>query len=498
MQRLRTSWVDSIKEHQVLILMLLLAFVVGCLFIFLVPPWQHYDEPTQFEYSWLIANRPGLPETGDYDQPLRREIAASMIEHGFFLDLGFEPNLLSSSEQIWIGISQVGTKPLYYWIAALPLRLIRDTDIDFQLYVIRFTSLLFYLVTIAAAYGFAVELTPPKHPLRWLLPLSILLLPSFIDILTAVNDDVAATALFSLFLWAGTRLMMRGFNWWRLLALLSLALLCYFTKTTVMVAVILAVIPVMFSIIRRANKRYAWIIITAAVLVGILFVFDFGFPRNWYPESGDNSSFTEADEQAPLGEIVFALSKSEESPSSRISQLIPDDGKPRTGKTDYTVGAWIWADRPAVVRTPVLHSTHKSVSRLVEVNREPQYFTYTEMIGAQARPYKLSVDLDSNIEEDQLTVYYDGIVLVEGDWQGDTPQFRDASAAGGIWGGREFSNLVRNPSGELSSITFRPWIDEALLNIVPGNPELTLGLLQDPAPLAAYYTAAMKLLFHTF
>ena len=92
-----------------------------------------------------------------------------------------------------------------------------------------------------------------------------------------------------------------------------------------MVAVVLAVIPVMFSVIRRANKRYAWIIITAAVLIGILFVFDFGFPRNWYPESGDNSSFTEADEQAPLGEIVFALSKSEESPSSRISQLIPDD-----------------------------------------------------------------------------------------------------------------------------------------------------------------------------
>jgi hypothetical protein len=314
MQRLRRLWSDSIKEHQVLILMLLLALVFGFTFIFLIPPWQHYDEPTQFEYSWLIANRPGLPEIRDYDQQLRREIAASMIEHGFFRDLDFEPNLLSTSEQIWIGISQVGTKPLYYWIAALPLRLIRDTDIATQLYVIRFTSLLFYLVTIAAAYGFTVELTPPKHTLRWLLPLSILLLPSFIDILTAVNDDVAATALFSLFLWTGIRLMMRGFNWWRLFALLSFALFCYFTKTTVMVAIVLAVIPVMFSVIRRANKRFAWIIITAVVLIGLLFVFDFGFPRNWYPESGDNPSYTEADEQAPLGEIVFALNKSNVNP----------------------------------------------------------------------------------------------------------------------------------------------------------------------------------------
>ena len=66
MQRLRTLLSNPIKEHQVLALMLLLASIIGIVFLFVVPPWQHYDEPTQFEYTWLIANRPGLPEVGEF------------------------------------------------------------------------------------------------------------------------------------------------------------------------------------------------------------------------------------------------------------------------------------------------------------------------------------------------------------------------------------------------------------------------------------------------
>ena len=60
----------------------------------------------QFEYAWLLANRNGFPAPGDYDQEMRREVAASMIEYNFFQNLGFRPNLLSQDESIWIGISQ--------------------------------------------------------------------------------------------------------------------------------------------------------------------------------------------------------------------------------------------------------------------------------------------------------------------------------------------------------------------------------------------------------
>ena len=133
MARLKIIWVDLIKEHQVLGLMLFLGLIMGLIFINIVPPWQHYDEPTHFEYAWLIANRKSNPQPGEYDQSMRREVVSSMIEHDFFRDLGSSPNLVSLTTPIWIGLSQTGSQPIFYWLAAIPSRILQTTDVTFQL-----------------------------------------------------------------------------------------------------------------------------------------------------------------------------------------------------------------------------------------------------------------------------------------------------------------------------------------------------------------------------
>ena len=290
---------------------------------------------------------------------------------------------------------------------------------------------------------------------------------------------------------------MRGFNWLRLFALIFFSMICFFTKNTVMAAVLFVPIPLIFSLIRAGYKRYAWIATAVVLILGFFLVFDFGFPRNWYLEAGDPAGFVVADEQAPLGKKVFALDISEDVSLSRVSQLV-QGSRGDQSKTIYTVGAWIWADQPAAVQTPTLHTTQRDVVRRVEVGREPQFFTFTEIVGAQFRPYKISLSPTSRSGEDPLTVYYDGIVLLEGDWGGDIPEFSDASGSQGNWGGRNFTNLIRNPSSEYSGFTLRAWIADALLSVIPGNPALTIGLLQDPTPLVPYYKSATKMLFHTF
>src|SRR5215211_3224079 len=73
-----------VNERLVGRLLLLIALAQGLLYLALMPPWQHYDEPTHFEYAWLIANREQLPRYPDTDPVMRREVAASMLEHGFF------------------------------------------------------------------------------------------------------------------------------------------------------------------------------------------------------------------------------------------------------------------------------------------------------------------------------------------------------------------------------------------------------------------------------
>ncbi len=70
----------SVSERTELGLVLCVAALQGLLYVFLLPPWQHYDEPTHFEYAWLIANRGHLPTVVDVDPIMRREVAASMLE----------------------------------------------------------------------------------------------------------------------------------------------------------------------------------------------------------------------------------------------------------------------------------------------------------------------------------------------------------------------------------------------------------------------------------
>ena len=487
------------KEHQVLGLMLLLGLFIGLTFIYVVPPWQHYDEPTQFEYAWLIGNRPGLPASGDFDQSMRREVAASMIEHDFFRDLGFKPNLLSISKPIWIGITQVGSKPLYYWLASLPLRIIQAADTTFQLYVLRFISLLLYLTTIVAAYGIAVELTPKKHPLRWLLPLSILMLPSLVDILTAVNDDVGATAFFSLFLWAGIRMINRGFNWLRLAILLLLGVVCFYTKTTVMVAVFFVLIPVIFSIIRGTKRRFVWITIGVAVILLVLSFITWGDAAYWYKTVPPGLSTRTVNMRAPLGDNVFRLSLSPEVSKPEIVQVIHLEEARKNDIASYTLGAWMWADQSIKVRTPLLQVDDDNYFREVEVGVEPKFFSLTEEINPANSTLRVSVSPVKKRVEIPATVYYDGIVLVEGEWpENITPTFSDVSGERGEWGGDTFTNLLRNPSAESAWPRIRSSVESVITERFPGNPSLVLGLLLDPAQVKYYYVSTFKLLSQSF
>ncbi|MCI0520644.1 MAG: hypothetical protein L0Z70_10380, partial [Chloroflexi bacterium] len=130
------------KDRWFLAAILLAALAHGLIYLSLVPPWQHYDEPNHFEYAWLIAHRNQIPEAGDYDQEMRRETARSMIVHGFFRDMDFLPDLAATDEPIYIGTySQVSTPPFYYLLVSVPLRMAAGMDITSQLYVGRGVSL---------------------------------------------------------------------------------------------------------------------------------------------------------------------------------------------------------------------------------------------------------------------------------------------------------------------------------------------------------------------
>jgi hypothetical protein len=486
-------------EHQFFILVLLLALINGLLFLFSVPPWQHYDEPGHFEFAWLIANQEGKPAQGTYDQGMRRELAASMIEHDFFKGLNFRPNLLAQDEPIWIGISQVSHQPLYYILAAVPLRLFPYTDIAYQLYLVRMISLGLYLVTILAGYGIARGLTPNGHPLRWMLPLSMALLPGFTDLMTAANSDVGATALFSLFLWSAVRLITRGFSWLRFLSMIILAVLAFYTKNTVSLVVILPIPILLFALLRESRRRLAWGLIAFLGLVAMLLIFRWGDAAHWYRQTYPNKPTRSYQDRSPVGSHAFDLSLLPNKSPPRLVQTLPQTVIQTLQGRTITLGAWIWASEPVTVRTPIIYDGQPSQFREVEVDIEPAFYSINATLGENLSRVQVSLAPRSQTHDKPISVYYDGILLTEGVFSPEfLPEYIDSQAKSGVWGSQPFENLLQNASAESTW----PWINANLDSLItenyPGRPALVLATLLDWSTADWYFQTTLGYLFHTF
>lgn len=165
-----------------------LALLHGLLYLVIVPPWQHYDEPSHFEYAWLIANHNHIPTRTESDQAVRRMVADSMYRFRFYAPEQ-RPDLISPVAPI-LGSDQRAHPPLYYALAALPLRLTSGLAVEQQLYMARTISLGLYVLTIVVAWRVATVVVPDEPLMQLVVPLLLLLTPTFTDIMTAVNNDV--------------------------------------------------------------------------------------------------------------------------------------------------------------------------------------------------------------------------------------------------------------------------------------------------------------------
>ncbi len=164
-----------------------LALAHGLLYLFVVPPWQHYDEPNHFEYAAQIAIGEGAAP-GRASVQLSREIADSMYRHRFWPP-GVRPDLLGPGP-VPLGISQRVHPPLYYQVVALPIGVTRYLAVETQLYLARAFSVLLYTLTVLAAWRIAVVMAPDEPALQLAFPLLVVFTPAFADLMAAVNNDV--------------------------------------------------------------------------------------------------------------------------------------------------------------------------------------------------------------------------------------------------------------------------------------------------------------------
>lgn len=481
------------KERYVLWCLIIAGLLYGLFFVFLIPPWQHYDEPGHFEYAWLLANRVGLPEVGEYDQGMRREVAASMIEHNFFAGFS-KPNLLAQTEPIWIGISQTNDPPLYYWLASIPLHLVRSSDITFQLYLSRLVSLVLYIVTILAAYLTVAEITRPGHALRWLVPATMIMLPGFTDLMTAVNNDVGAVAAFSLFLWMCVRVLRRPGDGWSFLGMVVFAIVCFYVKSTVLIALPLAVFVGLFALLRGRWRALAWGMSGVVILAGLLFLFRLDGASAWFNNyAGGVFVRREVTDGGYLGSRYLKLSESQ---MPRIAQPIsPELVTDLRGET-VTIGAWIWSSEPMQSITPVLSDGDSKNFEIVDVDTEPVFHSFAVKIPEEAN--RLTVSLRKPEATQKGNIYYDGLIMVKGDYGGSSPDSLMDYGKTIRWGEASLENLLTNPSFEQVWFQIPSALGLQLAKWLPFEPSEVLTSISDWDVSEWYYRAAFENLFRTF
>lgn len=471
-----------------LLLALLIAFVHGALYIVIVPRWQHYDEPTHFEYAGLIARRGTLPQPYDYDPDLRRAIARSMIGAGFYRDIGPPPNVDDpSAPPPFIGYSQLSDPPAYYVLPAAAQWMLRARPIETQLLAARVISLGLLLATVACAWGIAATLTPPGHALRWLLPCALALLPAFVDLMTSVNSDVAAVACFSFFLWGALRLM-RGGGWLNALWTIGAAVLCALVKSATALALPLAALALLFAVLRGRGRWLAWAGLGTAAAVALFLAFGWGDPAGWYRNTSGDAPMRCAGRAClappPDGTHAFALAARSEAPPSLSHLLDPAQVQAARGQT-VTLGAWLWADADGAANMPSLvlrvedqRDVPVTFAASVPVTREPARHEITAVVPALASYGAIQLAPNATGSTGGApTVFYDGISLT-------TPDGRD---------------LVRNGSAEAAWPWMREPVQRAVFAVFPNR--FTYNYLLsplDPGGAGWYYAFTGELLFESF
>jgi len=484
------------KRNQIWIF-LLLGLFIGLIFVFTVPPWMHYDEPGHFEYAWLIANKPGLPSEGDYDQNLRRQISASIIEVDIEGYTGMTTDPLVIDEPISIWVTHIGNHPpTYYLLASLPLRLFKHTDIVFQLYLVRLVSLSLYLVVIWISYRSCRTIFIPDHPLTWMIQLFLVTLPSFVDIMTAANNDVLAVLAFSLFFWTSVEILKNELSLMRMGLLMGSVILCLLSKNTSWLAVPLGLLVVLIVFLRHKKyKKWVWSALLVFIFLGIMSVMSWreSTPAYFYSKNISARPKGVKTDNWELGETAIAQDSQENTRFQFFHLLSTQDSKVLATET-VTFGAWIWADQPTSIDPPGIQQgltieplltsapvptrnrlpipgilDHNLASPIeikfstntIELTTIPQFFVFKTVVPPMG-------DNNTWVYFNPCTdqgnrVYWDGIILIVGDFTEDgIPVFDSVDASSGRWGGESFTNIIRNGSGENSWPVFANWVSRML------------------------------------
>lgn len=229
-----------------------------------------------------------------------------------------------------------------------------------------------------------------------------------------------------------------------------------------------------------------------------LALFGWGDAASWYRSTPQAGATSQRTADAPSGKRAIAVQAGPESPASQVFQFVPELDIEALQGTTLTLGAWVWASRPATIRSPMLHDGRQDAAEAIQVDVEPAFYTITTTISIDANQVQVILRpwLDAVGRED-ITVYYDGAVLANGARSG-LPAFDDARCLAGTWDGQAFANKVRNGSAERVGLRVRSWAESPLTKYARRSPSQFLTSLFDCEYTGWVHRRTASRLFESF
>ncbi|HNB52382.1 MAG TPA: hypothetical protein PK530_10585 [Anaerolineales bacterium] len=490
------------QDWRFLALSLSLALVHGVVYVFLLPPWQHYDEPAHFENVWLWASTGRAPQNETPDLVFRQKLVQSMLANGFYR--GATPpdfaQVQAGATVYGLEYSQLNEPPLYYGFVSLPVRFLQTHNPAVMLIAARLMSVSLFLLTIFCIWGITRELSAPGSPLRFWVPVSAALLPGFVDVMTAVNNDVGAIAAFTCFLWGSVYFLRHPKNIWVLGWVLGSVLLCLGMKSSAFIAAPLSLLVLLLGWFRGPTAKWIWGLGILGCLMGTYLSLTWDEPAYWARATSQLLP-GRVQTETPLGDFALQIDPSAALTPDYLSpfqQLLPLPAQNQL----LTLGVWMWTDAPGVpveARTPMLRVDRQTFYETVSLTNIPTFYAFEVSLPPETSRIWLS--LEPAPQNSQAIVYYDGLILAEGYFPLDTvPAFDTSQAETGIWGGNSFQNLIRNSSFEKSWPALRPSLDNQLAKVIPDHARLSTLLFGvfDVRQTSPYFSLTATHLFETF
>ncbi|HVU15180.1 MAG TPA: glycosyltransferase family 39 protein [Phototrophicaceae bacterium] len=172
-----------------LVLLIVIYFIVGVLYVVRTPAWQAPDEPAHYNYVAQVVNNGCCPvlEVGDWNSAYLDSLKAAR----------FAPDLLGELATVQYENHQ---PPLYYLIEAVIFRLSSGSLIALRLF-----SLILGAGVVASAYLVGAELLPDQPQIALGAAALVAFVPQHLAMLAAVDNDSLAELIVGLTLWLTIR-----------------------------------------------------------------------------------------------------------------------------------------------------------------------------------------------------------------------------------------------------------------------------------------------------